>query len=106
MFLTDSEKAPHKWRFPEGTSLAAKSYLVVWADEDGSATPGLHANFKLSSKGESVFLVDTDQRHNAIVDYVKFETQTNDIAFGRLPTQAEKWQVLVPTPGATNRAGE
>lgn len=106
MYLTDSEKAPRKWRFPDGTLLAAKSYLVVWADEDGSATPGLHANFKLSSKGESVFLVDSDQRSNAVIDYVKFDAQTEDVAYGRLPSKADKWQALVPTPGAANRVGE
>ena len=97
MYLTDSEKSPRKWRFPDGTSLAAKSYLVVWADEDSSATPGLHANFKLSSKGEAVYLVDTDQRSNAVVDYVKFEAQTDDVAFGRLPSKADKWQAVFPT---------
>jgi hypothetical protein len=106
MYLTDSERSPRKWRFPDGITLAAKSYLVVWADEDSSATPGLHANFKLSSKGEAVYLVDSDQRDNAVVDYVKFEAQTDDVAFGRLPSKVDKWQPLVPTPGAANRAGE
>jgi spore coat protein CotH len=106
MYLTDSDKSPRKWRFPSGTTLAAKSYLVVWADENANATPGLHANFKLSRKGESVYLVDNDQRGNAVLDYVTFETQTDDVAFGRLPTKTDKWQPLVPTPGAANRAGE
>ena len=106
MYLTDSEKLPLKWRFPDGTTLAAKSYLVVWADEHNNATPGLHANFKLSSKGEAVYLVDSDQRGNAVIDYVKFDAQTDDVSFGRLANQADKWQPLVPTPGAANRAGE
>ena len=26
--------------------------LLVWADEDGSATPGLHGSFKLSADGQ------------------------------------------------------
>jgi hypothetical protein len=106
MYLTDSEKSPRKWRFPDGTSIAAKSYLVVWADEDSKVTSGLHASFKLSSKGEAVYLVESDQRDNVVVDHVKFETQTNDVAFGRLPNNADKWQPLFPTPGAVNRAGE
>ena len=106
MYLTDNDKSPLKWRFPDGTKLAAKSYLVVWADEHSKATPGLHANFKLSSKGEVVYLVDSDQRGNAVIDYVKFDAQIDDIAFGRLANQADKWQPLVPTPGAANRAGE
>jgi hypothetical protein len=105
MYLSDNERSPLKWRFPDGTKLAAKSYLVVWADED-KASPGLHASFKLSSKGEAVYLVDTDQRGNVVVDYVKFEVQTNDVAFGRLTNNADKWQALFPTPGAANRAGE
>ena len=85
--------------------MPAKSYLVVWADEDGRATPGLHANFKLSSKGEVVYLVDSDQRGNAVIDYVKFEAQRDDISFGSLVGESTK-QPLVPTPAAANRASE
>lgn len=35
--------SPHKWEFPAGTTIPANRYLLVWADEDGSDSPGLHA---------------------------------------------------------------
>ncbi len=106
MYLTDSEKTPLKWRIPDGTMLNAGSYLVVWADEDGKATSGLHASFKLSSKGEVVYLVDTDSRGNAVIDQVQFGAQTNDVSFGRVPGKAIQWQPLLPTPNAMNKVCE
>ncbi len=51
MYLTDSELAPKKWKFPEGTQIAAGGYLVLWADEDAKAADGLHVSFKLSTTG-------------------------------------------------------
>jgi hypothetical protein len=45
-YLTDDPTNPRKWQFPDGTTMSANGYLLVWADEDGSDTLGLHANFK------------------------------------------------------------
>jgi hypothetical protein len=39
-----------------GNSDATGGFVIVWADEDGKAAPGLHANFKLSESGELVML--------------------------------------------------
>ena len=44
---------------------------VIWADEDGKKS-GLHANFKLSKKGEHVRLHDTDERGNTLLDSIEF----------------------------------
>lgn len=106
MYLTDSQESPRKWMFPEGTQLAAGGYLVVWADEDSKANTGLHASFKLSTAGEAVFLVDRDDRNNAVLDHVKYEKQTADVAFGRHPRTPGKWVPLVASPGAVNRERE
>jgi hypothetical protein len=106
MYLTDSELNARKWQFPEGTQIAPGGYLVLWADEDSSASGGLHVNFKLSTSGEDLFLVDRDDRHNAVIDHVHFEKQTADVAFGRHPRANTKWEPLVPTPGAANRNRE
>ena len=64
-FLTDSKKNPRKWRFPKGTKIAAGGRLVVWADEDGKAKEGLHANFKLAKGGETIQLIDSDKAGNS-----------------------------------------
>lgn len=102
MYLSDNPENPRKWAFPAGTTLARGGYLVVWADENGADSPGLHASFKLSASGESVFLVDTDARLNALLDSVTFGPQGRDRSYGRTAADASVWSVLAPTPGAAN----
>ena len=103
MYLTDKVDNLKKWVFPEGTTIPARGYLIVWLDEDGKATEGLHANFKLSRNGETVILVDTDARNNQIVDIIAFEQLERDSAIGRLPNANGEFQVLPMTPGKQNR---
>ena len=105
MYLTDREDDLRKWAFPEGTTLAPGAYLIVWADEDESDEPGLHASFKLSRGGERVLLVDADEWGNAILDSVIFGEQETDIAFGRSPDGNGRFEKLFfPTPMGMNRA--
>ena len=103
MYLTDKVDNLKKWEFPEDTTIPARGYLIVWLDEDGKATDGLHANFKLSRNGETVMLVDTDAHNNQIVDIISFDQQETDTAIGRLPNANGNFQVLPMTPGRQNR---
>jgi hypothetical protein len=88
--------------FPAGTTIAANGYILVWADEDGSDTPGLHASFKLDANGEELYLTDTDDNLNAIWDAVMFGVQLTDVAFGRTGADPAAWDYLTPTPGLAN----
>ncbi len=103
MYLTDKVDNLKKWVFPEETTIPARGYLIVWLDEDGKATEGLHANFKLSRNGETVMLVDTDAHNNQIIDVITYEQQETDTAIGRSPNANGKFQVLPMTPGKQNR---
>jgi hypothetical protein len=102
-YLTDDPANPRKWPFPPGTTIAADGFLLVWADEDGPATPGLHANFKLSSSGEQIYLIDTDANLNAVLDTITFGVQEIDRSFGRAPYDSDIWATMPPTPGAANQ---
>src|SRR5688500_4886415 len=56
--LTDNHSEPEKWAFPEGTTLEAGGFLVVFADGDTGDGP-LHASFKLDADiGEDIGLFD------------------------------------------------
>lgn len=101
-YLTDDPTNPRKWKFPDGLSIPAAGYLLVWADEDGTDTPGLHASFKLAKSGEAVYLIDTDENFNAVLDHVQFGEQAPDAAFGRSATDQDTWTTLPPTPGQPN----
>ncbi len=102
MYLSDSRKNLRKWAFPANTTIPAGGYLIVWADGDDTDEPGLHANFKLSKKGETVMLVDTDERGNQVLDWVKFGKQKKDTAIGRYPDGTGDFKPLTMTPGKKN----
>lgn len=87
-----------QWEFPSGTSIEGNGYLIIWADEDDTQS-GLHANFKISASGESLFLADTS---GTIIDEVSFAAQTADISYGRLPNGTGAFQTMSPTFNAEN----
>jgi hypothetical protein len=45
-------------------------------------------------------------RDDTLLDSLQFGEQKNDIAYGRFPNGKGKWQLVPPTPGAPNKAGE
>jgi hypothetical protein len=106
MYLSDSAVNLLKWRFPDGTVLPPRSRLIVWLDDADPAVEGLHANFKLSKKGETIYLLDNDVRGNVILDQVTFGSLKEEISFGRSRDGGGQWQPLLPTPGASNRLHE
>jgi hypothetical protein len=110
MYLTDDLADPTQWSIPDGTTIPAHGYLLVWCDKDKGDGP-LHANFKLDKDGEEIGLFDKDAwsnapywtRYNVLVDSVAFGAQADDVSLGRVPDGSEAWQPLdPPTPGAAN----
>lgn len=97
-YLSDEGDNLDKWTFPD-TTIEARSYLIIWADEDGSQN-GLHANFKLSSKGESLYLSNAQ---NTLLDNVSFTAQETDKSYGRSPNGIGTFATLVPTWNAENQ---
>lgn len=89
--------------YPAGTKIAPDGYLLIWADEDGKASPGLHASFKLEKSGEQIFFTDTDASNNAVLDSVTYPDQESDRSYGRSPDGADVWVVMDPTPGQPKR---
>ncbi|MDW8311017.1 MAG: lamin tail domain-containing protein, partial [Verrucomicrobiales bacterium] len=102
-YLSDRATNPRKWPFPPGTVIPPNGFLIVWADENGNDTPGLHANFKLSKEGEEILLVDTDANQNQVLDWIVFGAQQTDTSYGRSAADADVWTFMTPTPGAPNQ---
>lgn len=96
-YLTDDDEDIMQWAFPD-TVIAANSYLIIWADKDDEQD-GLHASFKLSATGESVYLVNSD---NVIVNSTTFGEQTEDMAHARVPNGIGAFFVQSPTFSAMN----
>lgn len=97
-YLSDSKSNLKKWKFPAGTIIDGKSYLVVWADSD-TLQPGLHTNFKLSSDGEKVYLVTPDLE---IWDKVEYGPKSDEIAYARSPNGVGEFKWQTPTFNAKN----
>jgi hypothetical protein len=106
MYLSDSDAQLLKWPFPPGTTIPAHGTRMVWLDEDLQAEGGLHAKFKLSKKGETIYLIDTDSRGNVILDQITYSPLKEEVSFGRFPDGGENWQPMVPTPDGVNRTKE
>ena len=98
MYLSDKEANPRKWTIPDGTTIEPNGYLIIWADED-SDQEGLHTNFKLSSDGETITLVDSDARGNLLLDSLTYGELGEDVSFGR-SDDGETLSELSPTPGS------
>ena len=123
-YLTDKPGNLDKWPFPPGTTIDSGQYLIVFAsgrkqadypgnypfvDDDGY----LHTNFKLTSGGEYLALVTTDNDDLTVVhEFSEYEYAANEFGF---PPQREdiSYGVLynelayfgIPTPGNVNSGG-
>ena len=105
MYLTDDQADAKKWKFPEGTKIAANEMLIVWADgtslKKSKSKKGVHANFKLSKFGETVslFAIGKDNKP-VLVDSLTYESAHTDRSVGR--NAAGKVLGQTPTPGKKN----
>jgi len=99
-FLSDAGDDLAQWTFPD-TSISANGYLIVWADKDDDQE-GLHANFKLSASGETIYLSDPD---TTIIDEIAFSEQTTDLSTGRYPNGTGEFVEMEPTFTTANQRG-
>jgi hypothetical protein len=96
-----------RWNIPAGTTIPARGFLFVWADEDtdqnATDPTALHAGFRLSQNGEAIALFAPD---GTLVDSVTFPGQTNNVSQGRWPDgNATLYFMTTPTPRAANVVG-
>lgn len=109
-YATDDSMELSKWQFPPATSIGPGEFLTVFAsDKDRSETGSeLHTNFKFSSGGEYIALVESDG--TTIDADLTFGQQYTDISYGPEQTNLDysfiesgaSAQVLVPSSGAVD----
>ncbi len=107
-YLTDDPKVPQLWKFPTAR-IPANGFLVVFASGKNRLDPGkeLHTNFKLSSNGGYLAMVDRDgqsllQRFPATYPSPKsFPIQFQGISFGQ-GSNGSAGFMRPPTPGINN----
>lgn len=99
--ISDNLSQPMKYRFPDGTTIAAKGYLVVFCSgNEGMQNGELHAPFGLRSYGEDVVIANKAGR---IIDSYSFKNQETDVSMARIPDGAGELQSnSQPSPGYPN----
>ena len=99
--ISDNLSQPMKYRFPDGTTIAAKGYLVVFCSgNEGMQNGELHAPFGLRSYGEDVVIAN---RAGRIIDSYSFKNQETDVSMARIPDGTGEFQPnSQPSPGYPN----
>lgn len=101
-YLTDDPANLTKWQFPS-TAMNADEFLLIFASDKDRALSGaeLHTNFKLSSGGEYLALVEPDGLtvHDEIAP--SFPPQYVGNSYGRL-SDGSPGYFADPTPAAEN----
>ncbi len=100
-YLTDDLGEPTKWQVPNGVTVPAHGFLLIWADDNDTLITAPHTNFKLSGGGEQVGLFAPD---TTVVDTITYGEQQTDVSYGRYPDGSDNWEFMThPTPGQPNQ---
>ena len=102
-YLSDKENKPKKWQIPQGWSIEAGGYLLIWASGRDVATDNfLHTNFKFTQTNGDEFVVLANAA-GTIVDKTSVEATALGHSRGRRLGQGQVWYIFTqPTPAYEN----
>ena len=104
-YLTDNLVLPTRFKIAEGsdsTKIPPHGFLLIWIDDD-TEQGSLHVNFKFSSSGDFIALINQDG--NTIADSISIPGLNPDVSYGRRHDASPLWITFNPsTPNATNWA--
>lgn len=99
MFLSDELSKPNKWKIPDGVSIGAGEYLIIWCDGLDEYKDGhIHSSFKLSNDDSGIIL--TDQIGLTVFAFVMLPPE-KDTSCGII-TDGGYGFFIEPTPGKAN----
>lgn len=96
--LTDTENDITRWQFPQGTTLKAGGYLVVFCSGKDRTAGELHTNFRLSSSDGHLALYTAD---GVFCSGVSCRESEQNVSFGYNDADAIV-QCVLPTPAYQN----
>ncbi len=98
--VSDGSKNKFKFTFPQGTTIKADGYILIYCDDAVTEAAGeYHAAFKLSATGETVYLTAPD---GSEIDTVEVPELNTDITYGRYKNGSSDFRYLSYTPGKSN----
>lgn len=97
-YLSDKQDSPDKWQFPD-TTLNAFDFILVFASNKTGNGTELHANFKIASDGDKIFLHKT----SGLVDSYPKVSLREDESYGRINDgDTQKGILAIPSLGRSN----
>lgn len=111
LYITDNLLIPDKWRIPSNepklTSIDAKGYLVLLADQRTSLGAD-HIDIQFSSQGEEVGLYRFSNNEFVLIDSLFFPAIPQNTSFGRYTDGEDDWRnfIATVTPGSENKVIE
>jgi hypothetical protein len=98
--LSDTAGQPYRYTLPPGTTLAAGTYLVVYASSSASV-PAPRTGFGLDEQGETLTLTRSPAGGGGVADTVAYGNQLSDYSIGRRNSDG-LWDLCLPTFGSAN----
>ncbi len=111
LYLTDDLANLTQWKFPAGSVIPPKGFLLVWADGEPAETTAaaLHTTFRLSATNGVVALVRLQGSTSApaVIDYLRYTEISAGRSFGSFPDgePRKRRPFSFPTLGGSNNAG-
>jgi len=103
LYLSNDMSDSRGFELPD-QELAPGAYVLIWADDD-LFQGALHADFKLSSKGEAVAIFESIDHGNVLIDGWQYGRMSADISMGfPMLTATAPEYLSTPSPGASNAA--
>lgn len=99
--ISDTIAQPMKYRLPQGTTIPAKGYLVIFlSGNEGLIDGELHAPFGLRAYGEDVVLSSSGGK---ILDSYSYSRMETDVSMARTPDGTGEFaSCSQPSPGYPN----
>lgn len=98
--VSDGSKNKFKFVFPQGTTIKADNYILIYCDDAVTEAEGEHhAAFKISALGETVYLTAPD---GSEIDMVQVPELASDVTYGRYKNGTSTFRFLTYTPGKSN----
>ena len=102
IYLSDSPRELTKWQLNMGKFLAPGECMLLWADDEPEQG-AQHLNFKLSSKGETIYLSQLINGEVHLIDYLTFPEIPENSSYARVVNgSANLLTIGNPSPGASN----
>jgi len=97
-YLSNDKDVLKHWKFPEGATIEANDYLIIWVDRDLDEE-GLHTDFKLNKTWGELYL---SFENGEIVDEVIFTDQETNVGYARVPNGTGEFARQTTTFGESN----